>query len=364
MLSASEGEHIVVLGSAGRRLYLIDWFREAFERLGVRGRVVVAENDRTSAAFTAGDGAWQLPPYDDPQYESELLRLADALRPLAYVSLNDYELMQLGSGIGEKLRARNVVVPGVSPDWMRIVADKYTMSIRLQELQIRTPETYLASQRQRVNGLFDDSAEVIVKHRFGSASSGLKRARRSELDDAIRSSAESAPKSGDSDGLSSVVVQSLVSGPEYGVDVVASLTSPGAFCGALARNKVRMRAGETDKATTVDSREFGYLGRILAKDAQLRGLMDMDVMREPDGTWSVIDINPRFGGGYPFVHLAGADVPTLYLSQILGLNRGQDFLNYSIGVTSAKFEGIRVADGKSDVSSTSNSPQRNVGVCH
>src|SRR5690606_41725075 len=40
----------VVIGSAGRRLYLVDWFREAFADLGLDGRVVVTENDPTSAA--------------------------------------------------------------------------------------------------------------------------------------------------------------------------------------------------------------------------------------------------------------------------------------------------------------------------
>jgi carbamoyl-phosphate synthase large subunit len=343
MTSYSDKEQTIVLGSAGRRLYLIDWFRQAFERLNVHGRVVVAENDPTSAAFSAGDAGWQLPRYDDPEYETELLRLVDTLRPLAYISLNDYELMRMASGLAEKLRARGVVVPGVSPEWMSIVADKHAMSTRLQQLQISTPQTLLGNQRERFHELFEGANDVIIKHRFGSASSGLLTASLSELDEAIHASAETAPLFSETEPLSAVVVQRRVTGPEYGVDVVASLTNPGDFCGVLARDKERMRAGETDKATTVNADEFAQLGRTLARDAQLRGLMDMDLMREPDGSWSVIDINPRFGGGYPFVHLAGADIPSLYLRQLLNLTADSGLIEYRSGITSAKFEGIRIS---------------------
>ena len=36
-----DSDPTMIIGSAGRRLYLIDWFREAFADLGLEGRVVV-----------------------------------------------------------------------------------------------------------------------------------------------------------------------------------------------------------------------------------------------------------------------------------------------------------------------------------
>ena len=85
----------IVIGSAGRRLYLIDWFRTAFETLGLNGRIIVAENDPTSAAASYGDEMRLLPPYTDPAYADELLRLIDEFEPKLFLSANDYELMHL-----------------------------------------------------------------------------------------------------------------------------------------------------------------------------------------------------------------------------------------------------------------------------
>ncbi len=41
-------------------------------------------------------------------------------------------------------------------------------------------------------------------------------------------------------------------------------------------------------------------------------------MLERDGNYYVLEMNPRFGGGYPFSHEAGANVPLAILSWAKG----------------------------------------------
>src|SRR5699024_11313385 len=118
-------EATVVISSAGRRLYLIDWLREAFEALGIDGRVVVAENDATSSSASYGDVARRLPKYTDRDYGPELLRLADDVDAKIFISLNDYELMHIhvNTGLAESIRRHRVLVHGVSYAWQYGCAD-------------------------------------------------------------------------------------------------------------------------------------------------------------------------------------------------------------------------------------------------
>lgn len=136
-----------------------------------------------------------------------------------------------------------------------------------------------------------------------------------------------------------VVVQELVEGEEFGLDVVCSFE--GEYQAVLARKKLKMRAGETDRAVTVSSEPFDMFGRDLANALSLRGLTDVDVIVRSDGKPVVIDINPRFGGGYPFSHLAGANVPACYVAWVTGNDIRSDWLQPRPGVVSSKYEAIR-----------------------
>src|SRR5690606_2113979 len=109
-----------------------------------------------------------------------------------------------------------------------------------------------------------------------------------------------------------------------------------------ARRKVRMRAGATDKAASVDPAPFVANAEKIAPAAQLTGLIDTDMFLADRGEHSGIDINPRFGGGYPSAHLAAAPAPRYYLARALGLELDEDWREYAPGVISAKHESVRV----------------------
>ncbi|WP_209324192.1 ATP-grasp domain-containing protein [Brevibacterium renqingii] len=335
----------IVIGSAGRRLYLIDWFRTALETLGLNGRIIIAENDPTSAAASYGDEMRLLPPYTDPSYADELLRLVDEFEPKLFLSANDYELMHLhvDTNIATGLRERGIFVPGVSPAWQKGCADKLRMARMLEEIDVNTPTTVTGNELGRLLDMTGSSGEFVVKHRFGSRSSGLAVVTANRLEEAVISSARSVRRRADgADALDEVIVQPRVPGSEYGVDIVASLVDEGGLTGVFARRKLRMRAGETDKAVTVAPEPFTEAAVKIARAAELSGLIDMDIFLDDVGMASVIDINPRFGGGYPFVHLAGADVPRYYLSQIFGLTIDSTWRDYEYGVVAAKYQETRV----------------------
>lgn len=336
----------VVIGSAGRRLYLVDWFREAFADLGLDGRVVVTENDPTSAAASYGDVGRILPRYADAAYGPALLELVDELRPAVFLSVNDYELMHLhvATDLAEAMRERGILVPGVDRAWQLGCADKLRMAQLLEGIGVPTPRTVTGDDEAGIAEISAASERLVIKHRLGSGSSGLALVPDDGVRAAIDAAIDSAPAPIDGSAPSGqdVVVQPCLPGLEHGVDIVGDLREPGELRAVLARRKVRMRAGETDKAASVDPAPFVANAEKIARAAQLTGLIDTDMFLAEGGEPSVIDINPRFGGGYPFVHLAGADVPRYYLARALGLEIGEDWREYAPGVISAKHESVRV----------------------
>lgn len=335
----------VLIGSVGRRTYLVDWFERALAELEIDGEVHVTDADPNASAFGTARRAHRMPRYADHGYEQAMLSLFDELRPDLFFSVNDFELEKLSlSALGTDLASRGGVVLRLEPDRHAAVHDKFLMYKELTSAGIKSPQTALLSDRVGVAQIADSSRELILKDRYGSGSSGLLKVKSEQLGVAREwlLASSSTPGAHEEPGHG-VVVQPALSGIEYGVDVVTSLAhSQPEWLGTLAREKLRLRAGETDQAVSVDASAFEPISRALAAWTEHRGLIDVDLIRTSDGTEYVIDINPRFGGGYPFCHLAGANVPALYLTQVSGAKSPQpaSYLSYKDGVVSAKHEAV------------------------
>ncbi|MFD2029652.1 ATP-grasp domain-containing protein [Ancylobacter dichloromethanicus] len=142
----------------------------------------------------------------------------------------------------------------------------------------------------------------MVKPRWGSASIGLARVETAaELPAAIEACRAAIARSIlAATGLeNAVIVQQCLEGPEYGVDILFG--RHGDLLGFAAKRKLAMRAGETDKAVTVAPERFAPMVDALARHLSHRGNLDCDFM-EHEGALHLIELNTRFGGGYPFTH--------------------------------------------------------------
>lgn len=328
----------VVISSAGRRVYLVLWFHQALRQLQLSGDVYVLDHDPYAAAAVAADGYRHMPAFSSAEYPQRLAEVIDELAPDLFISLNDYELIALSQGLSEQIRSRGVVVPVLDAAAHRAVADKLEMSRVLRTAGIPTPTTVLLSDAPAVQRLIASSSALIVKDRWGSGSSGLRRFTR---DEALRwvSSQRSLMHQKQASGLDELIMQPAVEGAEHGIDIV---TPPqgGEVKGVLARRKLGMRNGETSCAISVDSEPFQETATAVATLLGTQGIVDVDVMLTSDGVPYVIDINPRFGGGYPFSHLAGANVPHFLVAEVLGLVPEPGWNAYTHGYVASKHEGI------------------------
>ena len=85
----------------------------------------------------------------------------------------------------------------------------------------------------------------------------------------------------------------------------------------LFLRKYRSRIGETEQAQTFYDEKIVNFGFQLGSLLGHRGPLDADLFLK-DGEIIVLEINLRFGGGYPVSHLAGANFPLKILQMIRG----------------------------------------------
>jgi carbamoyl-phosphate synthase large subunit len=198
------------------------------------------------------------------------------------------------------------------PDTVKISGDKYLTYKFGKEKHIRVPETEI--DLLKTKALFKSGRlgwPVVVKPRDGSASTNITYCRNEKQ---LENAFSNCPNS---------MIQEYVEGDEFGYDLFsdADYRPISVFC----KRKLAMRAGETDKAVSTDDKNLIELGLKIAQAFQIFGPADVDVKTGKDGPM-LLEINPRFGGGYPCSHLCGADFP----AKLLAICKGQT-LTPSIG---------------------------------
>ncbi|MGH9272970.1 MAG: ATP-grasp domain-containing protein, partial [Ilumatobacteraceae bacterium] len=298
----------VLLSCAGRRSYLVDWFRTA---VAPGGRVVAVNSIVESTAMAAADAAYVSPPLVDPGYVECLLDVCRREEIGLIVPLFDLELPVLAAA-ADRFRTADVVVAVSSATVIDACQDKLAMADVAAHAGLVGPPATL-DPAEAVRWLADGVGRVFVKPRRGTGSiltwSTDDPTEVAVLQRKVRRDLASTYLEGDA------IVQGALSGVEHGLTVVNDLD--GRFQAVLANRKRAMRAGETDVAETVDDERLDAAGRALGEALRHVGALDVDVFVDGDVV-TVLDLNPRIGGNYPFSHLAGADLPAAYVEWAQG----------------------------------------------
>lgn len=333
----------VLLTSAGRRNYLVSYFQDV---LAGQGHVFAADADPNAAALQVADKAFVAPKFNDEKYFEFLEDICRRHHVSLLLSLNDLELPLLARR-RERLQAIGVTVVVSRPELIDACLDKWSMFLMLSEAGIDTPLTFNTLSDALValeTGML--GFPVVVKPRWGTGSIAIERVNsRDELEWAynlISRKLEDTILADVSriDMERAVLIQEYVSGAEYGLDVINDLN--GNYVATFVRRKLSMRAGETDKAVTVEFPELEALGGRLSELAKHVAIMDCDVLVTGDGRKSVLELNPRFGGGYPFSHVAGANIPAAIVAWVQGREADPAWFRVKPGVAAAKYDMLAI----------------------
>jgi len=276
--------------SAGRRRYVL----EELVKAARFGDVVIAADMNPLAPGLSVPGVRPVVVEGDSLEDRSraVVRIAREAHVDALLSLHDYEAIAL-SEKSDELESFGCRFVGPSVSTSRLTLDKLELANYLESVDPSlTPRTYhdLAS----LQSASENTTHWVVKDRWGSASSGLA------FVDAqtVLSRAAELP-------AGTWVAQPLAEGIEFNVDIFRAMD--GFVAGVCAKRKWAMRSGETDSATVMLDPPREVLDAAIRSTSGLdvSGNVDVDVILGADGKATVIDVNPRFGGGYAFSAKAG-----------------------------------------------------------
>ena len=141
-------------------------------------------------------------------------------------------------------------------------------------------------------------------------------------------------------------------GQEYGLDVINDLNKE--YKNTVVKIKHAMRSGETDCAETVNDIRFKELGASISKKLGHIGNLDVDVFLVNDSL-NILEMNARFGGGYPFSHMAGVNLPQAIVNWVEGKDASEDLFNERFGVLAHKdIRIIQINSSDSDINKIKN----------
>ncbi|MDI2586530.1 ATP-grasp domain-containing protein [Psychrobacillus sp. NEAU-3TGS] len=325
----------ILLTSAGRRGYLVKYFKEV---LGNEGEVHVA-NNTDSTAMLYGDMSVITPLIHDEGYIPFLKKYCQINHIDVIIPLFDIDLPILSKCINE-FKEIGVRVIVSNEAFIKICNDKWATYNYLKKNGFYTPATFL-NISDVLKAINDGSVHfpLIVKPRWGMGSISIFEADNKEelkvLYEKTKKNINSSYLSFESNQNNKfpVIIQEKLNGQEYGLDIINDLN--GTYMTTVVKKKYAMRSGETDQAEIVINRDLELIGKEIGSLTGHIGNLDIDAF-SVDGVPYVLEMNARFGGGYPFSHHAGVNLPKAIFLWLKNEPVEQSVLEPEIGVIGYK----------------------------
>ncbi|MGA3372931.1 MAG: ATP-grasp domain-containing protein [Terracidiphilus sp.] len=292
----------ILVSCAGRRVSLLELFQNAAHRRG--WEVIAGDCDALAPSLYLADKAVYLPRVTSENYIPALLNIVEAHSVRLIVPTIDTELLVLATNADRFLNVGCRVLIS-SPEFVAICGDKWIMAAQFSRRGIATPASWLPSARAGAAL----PKELFIKPRDGSASANTYKVDREKLDQILPL-------------VPNAIIQEELKGSEITIDALIDFN--GALLHYVPRIRLRTLAGESIQGRTIsdsDIRPWLVECLTVAADMGARGAITLQAFLTPDGP-VLTEINPRFGGGFPLGHAAGAHYPE-WIIQLLEERRLQ-----------------------------------------
>ncbi len=314
--------------AAGTRNKVVQYFKKTFDGVGT---IVATDASELGPAIYDADKYYIVPPITSPGYIDLILDICRKEKISGVLSLIDPELSLLAEN-EEKFREVGTTVVGSSYELCEIALDKMQMFSWL------TAHGYPCARSWEDRDAFYREVEagrveypVFVKPARGSASISISKVYDRETVDLLFAH---------EDGL---MIQEFLNGQEIGADVYIDMIS-GEVVSIFTKKKIKMRAGETDKAVSFKDPKLFEIIEKFVLEAGYRGQIDIDIF-DIGGVYYISEVNPRFGGGYPHAYESGCDHMKLILNNLQGRANEKRIGDYDEGIYMMKYNEVCIRKG-------------------
>lgn len=315
----------ILILSAGTRNKIVQYF---VKTLNGTGKVIATDMSNLAPAIYEADKYYIVPKMTAPEYLDVVLDICKKEEITGVLSLIDPELSLLAEN-REKFEAIGTTVIGSSYALCEMSLDKFQMYSWLETHGYRCAKSYMDKDAFYADvdaGVI--TYPVFVKPARGSASISISKVYDRETVELLFAH---------EDGL---MIQEFLDGQEIGADVYIDMVSH-EVVSIFTKKKLKMRAGETDKAVSFQDEKLFALIEQFVKDAGYIGQIDIDIF-DVNGEYYISEVNPRFGGGYPHAFESGADHMKLIVNNLEGKVNESVIGQYENGTYMMKYNEVKV----------------------
>jgi carbamoyl-phosphate synthase large subunit len=291
----------ILFTSIGRRVSLVQRFREVLRELDLEGNLVGADMLLSAPAMHAVDKKYPVCKATNKNYIPQLLDICEREDINLLIPLIDTELLVLAEN-KEEFKGVGTTVLISDPNVIRITMDKYNTHRFLTEHGFDSPQVIDLNEAFYSN---DIEYPLLMKPARGSASIGITK---------IRSKRDLGFFK---DQIPNPILQEYLDGHEHTLDILVDFD--GKVRCVVPRKRLEVRAGEVSKGITVKNEMIIMTGKKLVEALKgALGPITVQGFLTSDGKFKLTEINPRFGGGHPLAIRAGADYPRWIIEMLIG----------------------------------------------
>ena len=309
----------ILITSAGKRVALTMYFKETLVKYFPEAKVYTTDmNPELAPTGYVSDGCFKVPRVTDSNYPELLLKICEENGVGMIIATIDTELSLLAD-LKKKFAENGIYVMVSNKPFISMCRDKRNTSVFFEQHGVRVPKEV---------DKYNPTLPLFAKPYDGSLSSNLHHIK--SIDELTKEILED-PKLLFMEYIDKKIYKEYTVDMYYGKDNKVKCIIP--------RERIEIRAGEINKGKTAKNEIVDYIKDKLGYIDGCVGCICLQLFFHPETKDIVgIEINPRFGGGYPLSYMCGGNYPELMIREYFLGEKVEYFDNWKDGMLMLRYD--------------------------